>query len=93
VKICPPAQSFASCSPSVSITLHQYAGPATFAPEMKPNPVFSGRASTPLKPGVWTKLEAVTPPIAGNVLGVTLGCHLDNDGTAWFDDIAFEKLA
>jgi len=55
--------------------------------------VFTGGVAGPVRPGVWTRIEVVTAPIAGNVMGVTLGCHLRGDGTAWFDEIAFEKLA
>lgn len=92
VKIRPTARSVPPCTPTISITLHQYGGPAMFAPEMKPNSTFTGRVAGPGKPGVWTKIETVTTPIDGNVMAATLGCQLAGDGTAWFDDIAFEKL-
>lgn len=84
---------------SLSITFHKYAGPGTFSPEIKPAEVFGGGVTEggnayarKWKPGKWYKIEAVSGPITGNVLSVTLGCHLWGDGEAWFDEIAFQKI-
>lgn len=86
-QILPPRQT-----PALSITLHKYAGPATFAPEIQPAAVFMGQARAPFEPGRWAKIEVISGPINGHVMGATLGCHFRGEGTAWFDEVRFEKL-
>lgn len=88
----PSATSSKPSVPSISMTFHQYAGPATFSPEVLPNEVFTGTLRARIQPRRWTKIEAVSAPIRGNIMGVTLGYHLHGGGTAWSDDVVFEKV-
>jgi hypothetical protein len=98
VRVRPADSRSPSMHPGVSITFHKYAGFATFAPEIEPAEVFRGSIAGVLdpqalrwNPDTWHKIEVVSGPITGNVLSVTLGCHLTGNGEAWFDELKFEK--
>jgi hypothetical protein len=99
VRVRPFKPCFIPVGPRLSITFHKYAGPGTYAPEIQPPEGFGGgvrEVRNPMamrwNPNRWYKIEVVSGPITGNVLSVTLGCHLSGHGEAWFDEIAFEKI-
>lgn len=90
VRVRPGRPCFHPPWPSLSITFHQYGGPATYSPQIRPSPAAGGGAAW--KPDQWVPIEAVSGPVSGNVMSVTLGCHLRGEGEAWFDEMRFERV-
>lgn len=76
----------------LGVALHYFKGPSTYG---KPLPLetYWGEAVDRCRGEEWTHISVETPPIDGFCAYVTPLCRLTGPGTAWFDEVRFERIA
>ncbi|HEY3397031.1 MAG TPA: hypothetical protein VGM19_05155 [Armatimonadota bacterium] len=74
---------------TLAVGFKYYKGPGTYS---VPVPV-EFTLSTPVRTrDEWVQISVDTPPVDGYAGGTTLVCRLEGVGTAWFDEVRFERL-